>query len=188
MDAVLRGLLIATAVGWLVLELRQSTQRRPEGVTADQGSRPVLRVSAIAGVVAALALRRAAPGATIGPATAVDGVGLVILWCGVALRVWSFRTLGRYFTFTVQTSVHQPVITSGPYRAIRHPSYAGLLLAVIGLGVFIDNWWSLIALTAAVAVGLVFRIRVEEHALEETLGDTYRAYAATHQRLVPYLW
>jgi protein-S-isoprenylcysteine O-methyltransferase Ste14 len=187
-EAVLRGLVLGTAAVWLLLELHQSTKRRPEGQSADRGSRPILRLSAMAGAAAAIALDRAAPGAAIRPTVVAESIGLVILWCGIALRVWSFRTLGRYFTFTVQTSADQPVITAGPYRVIRHPSYAGMLLAVIGIGCFIANWWSLLALTAAVAVGIIVRIRVEERALFATLGDSYRAYAATHKRLVPFVW
>jgi protein-S-isoprenylcysteine O-methyltransferase Ste14 len=50
------------------------------------------------------------------------------------------------------------------------------------------NWWSLIVLTAAVAFGIVFRIQVEERALPQALGDDYRQYAATHKRLVPFIW
>ena len=115
-------------------------------------------------------------------------VGMGILVAGVALRVWSFYSLGRYFTFTVQTSGDQPVITGGPYRVIRHPSYAGLLLAVTGVGLLIGNWLSVISLTVAMACGLVFRIRVEERALLVNLGDDYRDYAATHKRLVPFIW
>jgi protein-S-isoprenylcysteine O-methyltransferase Ste14 len=93
-----------------------------------------------------------------------------------------------YFTFIVQTSGDQPVITDGPYRVIRHPSYAGLLLVIIAVGLFIGNWWSLVCLTVAIAGGLVFRIRVEERALMENLGDGYRDYAATHKRMVPLIW
>src|SRR6202023_2688413 len=95
---------------------------------------------------------------------------------------WSFRTLGRYFTFIVQTSGDQPVITDGPYRLIRHPSYAGILLVVTGVGLLIANWLSLIGLTITMVCGLVFRIRVEERALLQNLGDDYRNYAATHKR------
>ena len=80
------------------------------------------------------------------------------------------------------------MITGGPYRVIRHPSYAGILLAVMGLGLFIGNWLSLASLTIAVACGLVFRIRVEERVLLQNLGDDYRCYAATYKRLVPFIW
>ena len=115
-------------------------------------------------------------------------IGLVLFWGGISLRLWSFHSLGRYFTFTVQTSSDQPVIDAGPYRVIRHPSYAGLFLVIVAVGLFIGNWWSLLCLTLAVAAGLVFRIRVEERALMETLGDNYRRYAATRKRLVPFIW
>jgi protein-S-isoprenylcysteine O-methyltransferase Ste14 len=177
---------VGTVVIWVVLELRQSVNYRPEAVTADKGSRPFLRLAVLVGVVMAIVVSRAAPGAAIRPGASWIGLGL--LWCGIALRFWSFRTLGRYFTFTVQTSTDQPVITDGPYRVIRHPSYAGVLLAVMGLGLSTLNWWSLVCLTVAVICGLVFRIRVEERALLQDLGDDYRNYATTHKRLIPFIW
>jgi len=179
---------VATAVIWLVLEIRQGATRRSEGVQADQGSRFVVRLAGMVGAGSAIAFAHLAPGAAIRPAAVAAWTGLCFFWSGVALRLWSFRILGRYFTFTVQTSGDQPVITAGPYRVIRHPGYAGVLLAVVGLGLFIGNWWSLLGLTVAVTCGLVFRIRVEERALVRDLGDRYREYAATHKRLVPFLW
>jgi protein-S-isoprenylcysteine O-methyltransferase Ste14 len=185
---VARVLLWGTVAVWLALELRQQRNARPEALTADRGSRPALRITAIVGAVGAIVASRIAPEATIEPVGVAATVGLVLLWCGVALRFWSFRTLGRYFTFSVQTSHDQPVITSGPYRVIRHPSYAGVLLAVVGLGVFIGNWWSLVVLTVAVAFGVVYRIKVEERALLQELDDDYGEYAATHKRLIPYVW
>jgi protein-S-isoprenylcysteine O-methyltransferase Ste14 len=183
---VAHGLLLGTVAIWAVLELRQAINRRTGTVKAGWGSEIVFRLAVVAGVAAALTLSRAAPAAAIRPA--VVWIGLGLLWCGIALRLWSFRTLGRYFTFIVQASSDQPVITGGPYRLIRHPSYAGILLAVMGLGLFIRNWWSLLSLTVAVACGVVFRIRAEERALLDNLGDSYRAYAATRKRLVPFIW
>ncbi|MFG2908592.1 methyltransferase family protein [Kitasatospora sp. NPDC048286] len=96
--------------------------------------------------------------------------------------------MGRYFTFTVRTSPDQPVITTGPYRLVRHPGYSGVLLAVAGVGLVIGNWLSLLALTAAVTVGVVHRIRVEERALLRAVGERYGAYARGRRRLVPGLW
>jgi len=108
---------------------------------------------------------------------------------GVALRAWCFHTLGHYFTLTVQTSADQPVITAGPYRMLRHPSYTGLLLALLGVGtVALRNWLSLLVLVVAVGAGLVYRIRVEERALLRDLGADYRSYADNHKRLVPFVW
>ena len=80
------------------------------------------------------------------------------------------------------------MIVSGPYKLIRHPGYAGLLLVIMAVGLLVGNWLSLVCLTVAAAAGLVFRIRVEERALTRDLGDGYRGYAATHKRLVPFIW
>ncbi len=183
-----RGILIATAVIWLAAELRQGMNRRDEGISADGGSRSVIRIATVVGVILAIVMSHVAPAANFPTEGVWVWIGLATLWCGIGLRLWSFRTLGRYFTFTVQTSADQPVIMDGPYRILRHPSYSGVLLAVVGLGIFIGNWLSLVCLTTAVACGIVYRIRVEEAALVDELGDRYVAYASTRKRLVPYVW
>jgi protein-S-isoprenylcysteine O-methyltransferase Ste14 len=188
MPPVLRWILVGTAAIWVVLELRQSIIRRPEGVKANWGSEVLFRLIVGAGALVAGVLPGLSQSATIQPAALADWIGLLLFWGGISLRLWSIRTLGRYFTVTVQTSSDQPVITDGPYRVIRHPSYAGLLLVFVAGGLFIGNWWSLVALSVAMTGGLVFRIRVEERALLQSLGDGYRDYAATHKRLVPLIW
>jgi protein-S-isoprenylcysteine O-methyltransferase Ste14 len=183
-----RWILVGTAAIWVVLELRQGITRRSEGVIVNWGSEVLFRVIVGIGALAAGLVSSAAPSAMIQPAAVADWIGLVVFWGGISLRLWSFRTLGRYFTVIVQTSKDQPVITGGPYRLIRHPSYTGLLLVVAAVGLLIGNWWALVILTAAITGGLVYRIRVEERALMENLGDGYRDYAATHKRLLPLIW
>src|SRR5579864_1180819 len=185
---VLRWIVIATAVIWVALELRQAIARRPEAVKANWGSEVVFRIIVLVGALVAGVLPGVAHWATIRPAAVGDWIGLLLFWGGISLRFWRIRTLGRYFTVIVQTSSDQPVITDGPYRVIRHPSYAGLILIVVAVGLFIGNWLSLVSLIVAITGGLVFRIRVEERALLQNLGDGYRRYAATHKRLVPMIW
>jgi protein-S-isoprenylcysteine O-methyltransferase Ste14 len=181
--------LLCTTGFWLVLELRQLRNVRRGARTADRGSIVVLRWAAVAGFLAAAGVARAAPEAAMRPVDVTAWIGLAVLWCGIALRVSSFRALGRYFTFTVQTSRDQPVISTGPYRVLRHPAYAGLLLALGGLGILTtENWLSVLILATAVVSGLIDRITVEERALIHDLGDGYRSYAATHKRLIPFIW
>jgi protein-S-isoprenylcysteine O-methyltransferase Ste14 len=188
LSPALRWIVLATAVVWVALELRQSLTHRPEGVKTNWGSEVLFRIIVLAGALVAGVLPGVAQWATIRPAAVGDWIGLLLFWAGISLRFWSIRTLGRYFTVIVQTSSDQPVITDGPYRVIRHPSYAALILIVVGVGLFIGNWLSLVSLAAAMTGGLVFRIRVEERALLKNLGDGYRDYAATHKRLVPMIW
>jgi protein-S-isoprenylcysteine O-methyltransferase Ste14 len=186
--AVLEVCLVGTSIVWLGLELRQALRIRHEARSVDRGSSVVVRLAAVASFVAAIGIAHAVPQATAGR-NLMAGIGLGILWCGLALRAWCFHTLGRYFTLTVQTSDDQPVITAGPYRVLRHPSYTGLLLAFIGVGLAVTgNWLSALVLAPVVGLGLGYRIRVEERALLSDLGADYRAYAATHKRLVPFVW
>lgn len=188
-SGVLEICLLATILVWLSIELRQVRHVRREAHKNDQGSVVAVRLSAVAGFVGGAALAHAVPAATIGPLDVVGWIGLAILIAGVTLRAWSVSTLGHYFTMTVQTSADQPVITAGPYRMLRHPSYTGLLLALLGVGtVALRNWLSLLVLAVAVGAGLVYRIRVEERALLRDLGADYRSYADNHKRLVPFVW
>ena len=73
-------------------------------------------------------------------------------------------------------------------RRGERPSARYQLLVIMAVGLFIGIWWSLVCLTGTITGGLVFRIRVEERALTRNLGDRYLSYAATHKRLVPFIW
>lgn len=180
-------LVTVTIVVWVSLELRQSLTRRPGAKKSDSGSFIILRILYPIGVILAVVLSKH-HALRIHSRFLATWLGLALLWCGVTLRLWSFKTLGEYFTFTVQTSDDQTVISSGPYRVLRHPSYAGILLAIIGVGFLFDNWGSLGALVFFLTAGLIYRIRVEERALSRDLSGNYQAYAAGRKRLIPFIW
>ena len=96
-------------------------------------------------------------------------------------------TLGRYFTVDVASEVSQPVIDVGPYRLIRHPSYAGILLALFGFALALGNWAGLFAMLVLPAAAFAYRIMVEEAALLSTVGEPYARYMRRTWRLIPYL-
>jgi protein-S-isoprenylcysteine O-methyltransferase Ste14 len=185
---VIHGILLGTAAVWAVGEIQQSLRHRSGTERAGWGSEIIFRLGIGATALLAIAAFRLVPAAGTGAVTATAWSGLGLLWCGVALRFWSFVTLGRYFTVTVQTAADQPVITGGPYRVIRHPSYTGILLAVAGVGLITRNWLALAVIITGVTGCLVFRIRVEERALLGSTGDSYRSYAAGRKRLIPFVW
>jgi protein-S-isoprenylcysteine O-methyltransferase Ste14 len=120
--------------------------------------------------------------------TRVRIVGIAVLVAGIALRAWSIRTLGRFFTYAVTVQEDQHVVDEGPYRVLRHPSYTGLLVALAGLGVAAGAWTALALAVLPPLLAVVVRIRHEEGALERELGDAYRAYEQRTRRLVPGLW
>jgi protein-S-isoprenylcysteine O-methyltransferase Ste14 len=97
-------------------------------------------------------------------------------------------TLGRFFKVTVSIQEGHRVVSSGPYRLLRHPSYTGLLAILLGLGLMLGTWLGLAALIVLPLVGTLIRIRVEEAVLLDALGDEYASYAAATKRLVPGVW
>ena len=111
-----------------------------------------------------------------------------MIWLGLAIRVWAIAALGRSFRTTVEVDADQVVVSTGPYRWVRHPSYSGLLLIVIGCGLATGYWLALLACVALPLPALLWRIRVEEAELADVLGDRYRAYHARTKRLIPGLW
>lgn len=187
-ESVARALFGGTLVIWIVSEARQVVKRRPEATAMDRGSRLVVVACWVIGALLASLAHSRVPAADFPANALVFILGLLFIWGGLGLRWWSIHTLGRFFTVDVMTSADQPVITSGPYRLLRHPSYAGLLLIFAGIGVLLANWLSLAALVVFSLIGLSYRIRIEEAALSSTLGDEYRTYAAGRKRLIPFLW
>ena len=115
-------------------------------------------------------------------------VGTALIAAGGGLRVWAVATLGRYFRRDVTIQTGHRVVTSGPYRLVRHPAYTGNLLAAVGFGVALGSWASLLAITAIAVAGHLPRIAVEERAMHQQLGDDWDSYARGRPRLVPGLY
>jgi len=179
-----------TIAAWGAMELGQRSQAPREGATKITGisGRLVGLACVIATTVVANLTPRVFPAAAIRPGAVAFAAGMVVLLAGLVLRGWSFKALGQYFTHTVMVSSDQPVIASGPYRVLRHPSYTAIILAAIGIGLATANWADLAGLLLLTLTALLWRIRIEEAALMTTLGDRYCAYAARHKRLVPLVW
>ena len=185
-------LYLVVVLGWYLMEFVQfarQAQWRPDDAPVGPRSFWLAYAACIAAAFAVLGTApHVAPGAEIGHGGTVFVIGMVILVAGIALRVWSFLALGRYFTFTVKVSRDQPVVTRGPYHVLRHPGYAGGLLAIVGIGLLNGNWISMATVTLLWLVLTLWRIRIEENALMTALDGRYRAYAAQHKRLVPLVW
>ncbi|MGD0708854.1 MAG: isoprenylcysteine carboxylmethyltransferase family protein [Anaerolineaceae bacterium] len=115
-------------------------------------------------------------------------IGMAIMLSGIALRFLAIAALGSSFRTTVETDNQQKVISSGPYRLIRHPSYSGLLLICGGYGVALQNWLSLLAAVLIPLAALLYRISIEEKALAASLGPDYVDYQKRTKKLIPWVW
>jgi protein-S-isoprenylcysteine O-methyltransferase Ste14 len=114
-------------------------------------------------------------------------VGVLMIFLGSLLRRYCFRTLGEYFTGDVKARPNQPVIKSGPYRLVRHPSYTAGMIMFIGIGLALGNWVSFVLLTIATIATYSYRVVVEERVLLETIGEPYGAYMKERKRFIPYI-
>jgi protein-S-isoprenylcysteine O-methyltransferase Ste14 len=174
--------IIPERIGSLVLR----SARDPTARRQDRGSLVVLYATIIVGVGTGFVLAVEWPSAAI-PwlRPEVTLVGLILMPLGVALRWWSIVTLGRYFTLDVAVRSTQTVVQSGPYRFVRHPSYSGTLLTLLGVGLALANWASVVVILACGLAGLLYRVRVEERALAEALGQPYVDYMRHTRRFIP---
>jgi protein-S-isoprenylcysteine O-methyltransferase Ste14 len=177
------------SVGTFVVgEISQALRARRGAARANLGAEALFRAMFFAGILLIPMGRALAPNATFRGGAWTFSLGVLIGWFGLLLRWWSFVTLGKYFTVVLKTSEDQPVVDRGPYRLLRHPSYTGLLLALLGCGVIYENWISTAGSMALVLAAVVYRIRIEERALNAALGARYGDFAAGRARLVPYVW
>jgi protein-S-isoprenylcysteine O-methyltransferase Ste14 len=189
MADILGWLVDITLVVWIAVEIvMQVRQYRMGGRSevTEWGSLGVIVLSLAIGFVLARIAVGLLPGLRL--AAGVDAVALPLMWLGIGFRLWAIHTLGRFFRGVVHVQADHEVIRHGPYRLLRHPSYAGALVAVVGLALTFHNWAAFVLYVACGTAGVLYRIRVEERVLLAELGDAYRDYAATTARLVPHVW
>ena len=168
--------------------LRQA-RLRDGAVVQDRWTRWILGVAMYLGVVGALQISRSMPALRVyANSWWTLGLGIAMILAGAALRDWAIVSLGRYFRREVTIEPGQRIVRRGPYRVLRHPSYAGLLLSLVGLGLALGSWAGAAVVLLTVLLGMLPRIRVEERALARTFGAEYADYAASTWRLVPYVW
>ena len=118
----------------------------------------------------------------------VQAVALIGYAAGMALSVYAMLS-NRFFSpvVRIQHERGHTLVTSGPYRFVRHPGYVGAILASACGGVALGSWWSLVPL-APFAVLFLRRTAVEDRMLRADL-DGYVGYAErVRYRLVPGLW
>ena len=168
----------------LALATRNSRTARPD----DRGSMRLLWLVIGPCVVLAIAVSGFRAATLPFSPTTQELTATSLLLGGLVLRWTAIATLGRFFTANIAIHEGQPVITAGPYRYMRHPSYTGLRLAFLGLGVFFGNWLSVIVLFVPITFAVIHRIRLEESVLAGAFGPAYSAYCARTKRLIPGVW
>lgn len=176
-------------VSWYISEMAAYWRlRTPRGaLKRDRGSRAVLIVGLWSSIALGFVSGVVAPIATITfQRYGLFLVGLAFVGAGMVVRMGAMKTLGRFHTMDVATQAGQRIIDTGQYKWIRHPSYAGALLTLLGILLCATNWLSLACFAVGVA-GYAYRMVVEERALSAALGEPYREYVSRTRRLIPFV-
>lgn len=168
---------VAAYLVWLLSEARITTGTPTQSAAENRTLVPY----AVARVMTALTAAYSTPAVSGKFGIALAGVFVA----GVTLRAWAIREFGVQYSHRVVRISEGGVISSGPYRVLRHPAYAGMLLANIGFALYFSSPASITALVVLVAA-VLWRIRIEEGILAES--SQYRAFASTRRRIVPGVW
>lgn len=118
----------------------------------------------------------------------VFGIGMAALIAGSLLRRHCWRLLGASFTGDVRAKADQPIVTTGAYALVRHPSYSAGILMNAGIGLALGSWGSTALLVLASFVVYSYRIAVEERTLLAIIGEPYRQYIRARRRLIPFVY
>ena len=188
------ALFIAACLVWLVPEVigmfpQMARVSRKTALVQDRSSMVLLIGLQWTGLALNFLLAWLIPSAAITwPRNALFVLGLSFILLGVVLRWYAIRTLGGYFTRDVAVAADQPVVQRGPYRLIRHPAYSGTFLTMLGVGLAMTNWASLVSLLFCVFAGHFYRVSIEEQALIRTIGQPYVEYMRRTRRFIPLLF
>ncbi len=153
----LSALLLASEVA-LAVAKRSTTKATGK----DRRTLPLLWTVIGLSIFAAFFLREAFPQGRLPHPRTFYIIGLILFIVGLIIRWAAIIYLGRFFTVNVAIAEDHKLITTGPYRYVRHPSYTGTLLVFLGFGLCMLNIFSLAAIFLPIAAAFLWRMHVEE--------------------------
>lgn len=180
-DLVLLALWVIFWIGWLIGAVafnNPPSRSRPIGGIAVRAGifllvLLLLRTNAFSGNVATV------------ESPVLEAVGLVLFLLGLATAAWARFYIGRNWGTPMSEKADPELVTTGPYRYVRHPIYSGLILAMIGTTLAVGTYW-LIA-TVLLGVYFVYSATVEEQTMARLFPTTYPAYKRTTKMLIPFV-
>jgi protein-S-isoprenylcysteine O-methyltransferase Ste14 len=165
-------------VYWLVASVGVKAGR------GDWGRGAVLRL-AIAVVVVVLLRTKAMRHLAFSRDAWLEAVGLALFLLGLGLAVWARLHIGRNWGMPMTRKTDPELVTTGPYRTVRHPIYSGILLALVGTGLAVSAYWLVLAVLAGAY--FVYSALMEERYMGERFPESYPAYKRSTKMLIPFV-
>jgi protein-S-isoprenylcysteine O-methyltransferase Ste14 len=180
-------LLYAWTASEFLLQLAKRTSAR-RGAKKDRGSLMVILPVIFVSIWCAIWYGDTRPRTMFGGAHWLMQTALALMIAGLVIRWVAIITLWRSFSVNVAILPTQTVHKTGLYSLVRHPSYTGMLVCFVAIGLAERNWGSLAIMLLFPAAALLYRIHVEERALTEAFGAEYVQYSQVTKRLVPGIY
>jgi protein-S-isoprenylcysteine O-methyltransferase Ste14 len=116
----------------------------------------------------------------------LSSIGVILCVAGMAFLVWGRQRLGKNWSQTVSIKKEPELVTSGPYRYVRHPMYAGGLVAALGSAIVCGGAWVFLLLI----LGAIFlsRVGAEDRLMQQQFPNEYPAYKKRTKALIPFVW
>jgi protein-S-isoprenylcysteine O-methyltransferase Ste14 len=176
-------------LAWIITEILVLTvtrTRKGGGTISDRGSLRVLWITIMLSLTAGMWVGAAyRPTAMQHPPHWLPYVILTLMALGLVIRWIAIYTLGKSFSANVAIHSTQRLNRSGLFQFARHPSYTGMMLIFIAMGLSTFNWLGLFLIVVPPMAALLYRIHVEEAALTAAFGEEYVEYSQTTKRLFP---
>lgn len=174
---------VVLVVAWIFFGIYWLASAR--GVKQGVGGRRRIPLGGLTALSVILLLRAFDGGSLTVHSVVLGALGAIVFAAGIALAVWARLHLGRNWGMPMSQKEEPELVTSGPYRLVRHPIYSGLLAAILGTALATN----LIGLIIVAILGAYFyySASVEERNLTATFPAAYPAYRARTKMLIPFV-
>jgi len=174
---------LAFALSELLLMLVKHSKTKTAKTRKDRGSMLLLWVMITLGFTGGFFLSKHNSWNSIN--TLIAGIGLLLVLAGIIIRWIAIIQLGKSFTVDVAITEVARLKTDGLYKRVRHPSYIGLLLIIIGFSATMNSLYSFLVLVVPVFLAIAYRINIEESVLTREFGESYFRYMSKTKKLIP---
>jgi protein-S-isoprenylcysteine O-methyltransferase Ste14 len=181
--AVTPAINLALWIAWLTYWI-VAARSAPRGASFERRTSRFLHLGAALISLAALLLRPVHFELPAG--AAVDAAGDVVTGLGLAFAIWARIHLGQCWSGRVEVKQGHRVVRTGPYALVRHPIYAGILMAIAGSAIVAGELTAFLAVVIMTA-SYLRKVRMEEAVLLQSFGSEYEAYRREVKALVPFV-
>jgi len=186
LESIFHALTIVWALGEVLIAVATTTWRG--GKILDRGTQVILWIVIIASFKVDDWMHGFLPADMPGSHSWLRPAVLAILILGMVVRAAAVLTLGRAFSANVAVRTEQRLKRDGLYALVRHPSYLGLEMILLGLAMHTRTWACFAVVMGPPTLAVLYRIHVEEAALRAAFGAEYEEYSKNTKRLIPGLY